>query len=396
MNVLIIGKDPTVFESSCHVVGDTQKRHQNYAEILKENCGIDSSIRMISYTTRNPQYQVHQLKQGLTLYPTRSLHRATFIIDVLRLLPKVLHNWRPDIITVQTPWEEGILGYLLSRILGVRFLVQLHFDLFSQDWQNEHWLNRWRQLVASQIIYHSDGIRVVSEVLKQKLIKFVKLSEKQVFVVPVGVNFTPANSLLDKNVYKAKLDSKLVNKPVVLFVGRLCKQKNMPLWIEVASCIKESLPETQFLIAGDGLLLKEMQILVKQKELTEQFHFLGKVAYEGLPEVYAAADAFLLTSNYEGYGRVVVESLLSGVPVVSTVSTGPEDLIVDGINGFLVPLGDVTGLSNKIVTLLQDKQKAQSMGQAGRERMMTIFSNTSLAQRLIECWLTVKRSPAEV
>ncbi|WP_339393213.1 glycosyltransferase family 4 protein [Nostoc sp. UHCC 0870] len=396
MNILIIGKDPTVFENSPYVFGDTQKRHQNYAQVLQEHCGTNSSIRMISYTPRDSKYQVQQLQQGLTLYPTRSLHRSTFIIDVIRLLPSVLYNWQPDVITVQTPWEEGILGYVLSRILGVRFLLQLHFDLFSPDWQKEHWLNSWRKLIASQLIRRADGVRVVSEILQDKVVKFLNLSVKQVFVVPVGVNFTPANSLVDKNDYKAKLNPKIAGKPVVLFVGRICIAKNLPLWIEVASRITQYLPETQFIMAGDGLLLTDIQTLVAKKKLTDQFHFLGKVGYESLPEVYAAADAFLLTSHNEGYGRVIVESLLSGVPVVSTACTGPEDLIVDGINGFLLPLGDVTGLSNKVIKLLQDKQQAQSMGNVGRERMLAMFSNTSLAERLIECWLTVTRSPVEV
>ena len=398
MNILILGKDPTVFEDGSQVFGDTQKRHKYYSSLLKEHCGIDSTIRMISYTNRESKYQIQHLDEGLSLYPTRSLHRATFLLDIIRIFPLVLQDWKPELITVQTPWEEGFLGYCLSRILRSKFLPQVHFDLFSEDWISEHWLNGWRGWVGKQLIRRADGVRVVSEVLKEKVVKYLNLSSKQVFVVPVGVNFKPINYLSEseKDYYKSKLNPQIIGKPVVLFVGRFVNAKNLPLWIDVASRIKEYIPDAQFVFAGDGILLSEIRNLVADKKSTEQFHFLGKVGYECLPEVYAAADVFLLTSNNVGYGRVIVESFLSGVPVVSTACTGPEDLIVEGESGFLLELGDLVGLSDAVIKLLQDKQKAQSMGVAGRDRMNKMFSNTVLAKRLIDCWITVNTFPEEV
>ena len=262
---------------------------------------------------------------------------------------------------------------------------------------HEYWINGWRTWLGKQLIRRADGVRVVSEVLKEKVVKHLNLSDEQVFVVPVGVNFQPVDfHSSDKNYYKSRLNQQLVGKPVILFVGRLCPQKNLPLWINVASRVTEHIPDAQFVLAGDGILSSEIRGLVANQKLTDKFHFLGSVGYECLPEVYAAADVFLLTSHYEGYGRVIVESFLSGVPVVSTACTGPEDLIVDGENGFLLEVGDLVGLSDAVINLLQDKQKAESMGISGRDRMNEMFSNTVLAKRLIECWMTVNSLPKEV
>jgi len=389
MNILIFGRDPTLFESGSQVTQDTRKRHQLYAKVLREHCGVDSTIRVICYTPVDAKYQVQQLEDGLTLYPTRSPHRATFLLGAIQLLPQVLRDWRPDLITVQTPWEEGTLGYWLSRLLGAKFLPQLHVDIFSEGWRQEHWLNGWRRWVASQLIRHADGVRVVSEVLKNKVIEHLQTPSNQVFVVPVGVNFSPVNSLSGKDLYKEKINLRLVGKPVVLFVGRFCDQKNLFLWVEVAQRVIDQLPDAQFIMAGNGSLFTKIRSLTEAKRLQDNFYFLGKVGYEKLPDVYAAADIFLLTSNYEGYGRVIVESMLAEVPVVSTACTGPEDLIIHGVNGFLLPVKDLCGLSNAVLSLLTDAQKAQQMGRAGKIYIQHNFSTQALIDKLIACWALV-------
>jgi len=385
MNVLIIGKDPTLFESGKETFGDTRKRHIAYARALQRRWP-GSSIRIITYTPSAARYKVEQVEEGLTLYPTCSFHRATFICDVVRFFPRVLRGWKPDLITVQTPYEEGLLGFFLSRFVEAKFFPQLHFDLFSEDWRQEHWLNGWRRRVSSWVIKRADGVRVVSEALKSKLVERLDVPEDRVSVLPVAVNFTPVDRAEKGNACKAVINPKLAGRPVVLFVGRFYAPKNLPLWVEVAERVSREVPDAYFVMAGDGPLLAEIRALVETKKLAERFCFLGKVGHERLPEVYAAADLFLLTSNYEGYGRVVVEAHFAGLPVVSTKSTGPESLIVDGETGYLHPLKDVEGLSQSVVHLLSDPGLREAMGQAGKKRVEQQFSLDTLVEQLIAAW----------
>jgi len=108
-----------------------------------------SEIRIITYTSVSQPIQTEQVSDGLRIYGTGSIHRATYLFGLLKRLPKVLaKGWRPDVVTVQTPWEEGSLGYIIARLLKAKYLPQLHFDLFSNDWKKEHWLNGWRKQVA--------------------------------------------------------------------------------------------------------------------------------------------------------------------------------------------------------------------------------------------------------
>lgn len=390
MRVLIIGKDASVFGSG-EVSGDTRERHLLYARLLRERFGPGAAIRMIAYTPNNPGFRVETVTEGLTLYPTRSLHRVTYLADLIRLLPTVLKNWRPDLITVQTPWEEGTLGFLLSRLLGTRFLPQVHFDLFSDRWRAEHWLNPWRQWVATRLLRGADGVRVVAEGLKRDVMTRLQIAPERVHVVPVGVSFEPLERAEGSEPHKGSLDAGLAGHPVILFVGRLVASKNPRLWLEVAARVLARRPDARFVMAGDGPLRAQIGQWAAEAGIAGSVHLLGEVSYRRLPAIYAAADLFLLTSDHEGFGRVFVEAGLAGLPVVTTQSAGARDLIEQGTTGFAVLRGDAGGLADAVCRLLDDPELRISMGAAGRERMERQFSRTALASRMVECWAAVYR-----
>lgn len=389
MNVLIIGKDSTIFEEDTSVLSDTRKRHNLYAKILQDKCGSDSEIRVISYSKSHDNYSTTDLKNGLKIYPTNSKYRYTFLFDILRLIPSVLKGWKPDLITVQTPWEEGLLAFFLSKWLGCKLLFQLHFDIFSNEWLNEKRWNRVYFFLSKLLLKKADGVRVVSLVLQQKICTDLGIPREKLPVIPVGVNFKPISNIDDKSFYKSRIEPCLKDKLVVLFVGRLCKQKNIPLWLDVAKSVKENIRGVHFVVAGDGSLRSQLQNLAEQKGLSENITFLGPVGYSHLSNIYAAADLFLLTSDYEGYGRVIVEAFLSKLPVVSTACTGPEDLIIDGESGVLTQVGDAKALATAVIGILQDSEKAKKMAEAGHTRMLKKFSSSVLSEQLIDCWVNM-------
>ena len=386
MNILIIGKDISLFQTGANIPSDTRKRHQFYAKSLREQYGKASTLRIIGYTPNKRLFKVECLDDGLTLYPTRSIHRATFLLGILCLLPCVFRGWKPDLITVQTPWEEGVLGYVLSRLMRVKFLPQVHFDLFSEEWKKEHWLNGWRSKVAIFLIKRAEVVRVVSNDLKENMINRLHIDEGKLHVIPVGVNFTPVDNPENKAFYKEKIAPQLKNSRVVLFVGRFYAPKNLFLWVDIAADILKSVPDTHFLMAGDGVLFNDIKVYIQSKGLADKIHLLKSMGYEQLPEIYAAADLFLLSSHYEGYGRVIVESFLSGVPVVSTACCGPEDIVQHKVSGYLLPKGDGKKLSKAAVHLLSNPDEARTMGLKGREYVEKELSSPALIKKLVNAW----------
>ena len=386
MNVLIISKDPTILESSRNTFGDTRDRHIKYAEELKRR-SPHSEIRIITYSKYYDNHKVDQVCDGLLVFPTKSRIRALFIIDMIVLFFKVTKNWKPDLITVQTPYEEGFAGLLLARLCKAKFLPQLHFDILSKNWLQEHPLNIWRKFVSLWVMKKADAVRVVSDKLAVSLNKKTAIPRDKIFTLPVCVNFVPVITQ-DKNRYKRSIDSKLENQKVVLFVGRFYAPKNLERWVGIAEKLLRKGVNANFVMAGGGVDFENVKKIVKDKNLDSHFTLMGNVGHQVLPEVYAAADVFLLTSHYEGFGRVVVESYLAKVPVVSTMSTGPEDIIVDGKTGYLFDHGDdkiVDGLEK----LLTDDVLRIEMGEKGYAHVNKSYSLKVLVSKLVDSWISI-------
>jgi glycosyltransferase involved in cell wall biosynthesis len=98
------------------------------------------------------------------------------------------------------------------------------------------------------------------------------------------------------------------------------------------------------------------------------------VSAEHLPEIYRQAALFVLTSNEEGLGIVILEAMACGLPVVSTRCGGPESAVVDGETGLLTPSGQASELASAMQQLLDDPVRRQQMGQAGRRLVERVFS----------------------
>ncbi|MBK8163343.1 MAG: glycosyltransferase family 4 protein [Gammaproteobacteria bacterium] len=387
INILLLSKDPTLFEQNDAVIGDTRKRHIAYSNILQSRYP-GSQIKVITYTKRTSLLQHEKINQSLSIFGTASAHRITYLAGVIRMLPKTLEDgWRPDIVTAQTPWEEGIVGYVISRIFNAKFILQIHFDLFSEHWRKENRFNLWRNLIARALIKRSDAVRVVSEFQKHQLVDCLGKPSGTIRVIPVGVNFQPLDG--EKSAFKRKIAISLEAKKVVLFVGKFYAPKNLQLWIDVAQLISRDNPDVMFVMAGNGPMFGEIREAVINRGLSDRFIFLGYVKHEELPGIYAAADVFLLTSYYEGFGRVVLEAYLAKIPVVSTKCAGTLDLIESGVTGILAPVGDAQTLADGVINLLSADELRMSYGTKGHARVNVKYGFANLSNKLVDFWGSV-------
>jgi glycosyltransferase involved in cell wall biosynthesis len=386
MKVLILGKDPSIFfDSSEKYIGDSKSRHIFYTQRLRERFP-HSEVKILTYTPRKDCSTKISPTEGLDIYGTNSLSRAFFLFDLVRTLPRVLSNgWRPDVITVQTPWEEGLLGLILSKLMLARFVPQLHFNLLSDDWCSESILNIFRRRIGIFVLKHATKVRVVSEELKVVLTKLNILNPDNILIAPVGVDFKESKG--NKAKLKVTIDENLRDKKVILFVGRFCDQKNLELWVNLAKKVSDMRSDVMFLMAGNGDRLRKVQSMVDEYGISDKFVFLGNVSHTNLPSVYRASDIFLLTSHYEGFGRVVLEAMISGIPVVSTRSVGPEDMILDGKTGFLFGKTEVAAISTCLLRLLDDEALSRNIGSAAKESVSIKFSRQNLADRMIDTWI---------
>lgn len=147
---------------------------------------------------------------------------------------------------------------------------------------------------------------------------------------------------------------------VVGWVGRLAPVKDCATFLR--ACAKVSGAEV--MIAGDGPLRQELQSQAEQLGVSAAF--LGNRS--DVPRVMAAMDIFVLSSANEGFGRVLVEAMAGGLPIVATSVGGVPEVVEDGRTGALVPPGDDGAMARAIQTLLDDPDRAAAFGQAGKQR----------------------------
>ena len=151
-------------------------------------------------------------------------------------------------------------------------------------------------------------------------------------------------------------DGEHPNKDIIS-VGKLMSQKNHPMLIRAFAKIADQYPEKRVHIFGSGGLKTELQSLIDQLGMN------GRIILEGnsdrMIELLREYQYFVMTSDYEGLSNALLEAMMSGMTCISTAWGGVEDVIIDGVNGYLVPVGDVDELSRKITMVMEHDHTAK-------------------------------------
>jgi L-malate glycosyltransferase len=148
--------------------------------------------------------------------------------------------------------------------------------------------------------------------------------------------------------------------------------KDYPMFLRAARIVSESVPEAGFLLAGEGELTERLQRLARELGIEQRTYFVGRC--ENVPALLQASDVCVLSSKAEGFSNSILEYMAAARPVVATDVGGAREAIVEGGSGFLISSGDHETMAARIISLLQDPQVAEEMGQLGRELVERKFS----------------------
>lgn len=215
---------------------------------------------------------------------------------------------RPDVVSVQDPFLIGLLGWTIARLRGARLHVQVHTDIFNPAFSAHSSGNRMRAFLARFILRRADGVRVVSQHIKDTLAPLHL--RVPVSVLPV---FVDSEAILRTDTLDVKKEYPDFKK-LIIVVSRLEPEKNVGDAIRAMPEILKLQPSAGMVILGDGSEGASLRALTRSLGLEKQVLFAG--ARSPYP-YYKAAGALLLTSDFEGYGMVIVEALLAGCPVIS-------------------------------------------------------------------------------
>jgi len=178
--------------------------------------------------------------------------------------------------------------------------------------------------------------------------------------------------------------------PVVGINATLTQRKGHHYFLRAAREVIREFPGTYFLIAGDGPLRGELEVLVRRLGLAGRVIFTGH--RDDVVDVLAAFDVLVLTSVYEGLGVAILEGMAMGKPIVASRVGGIPESTREGVNGFLVPPRDYQAVAGRIKLLLKDRSLAARMGREGRRIVEEEFSSRVMARQNESIYYEVLRS----
>lgn len=168
---------------------------------------------------------------------------------------------------------------------------------------------------------------------------------------------------------------------VVIFLGRLNRDKGMLDLADAFTRVASSRPEALLLLVGAE---EDVTFPVMQQRCTPFQGRLRKVDFTPVPERYmAAADIFCLPSYREGFGQVIIEAAAAGLPSVCSRIYGITDAVEDERTGLLIAPGDIHALTRALESLLDDTSLRQKMGAAARQRVQNLFSSYDITQKML-------------
>lgn len=177
---------------------------------------------------------------------------------------------------------------------------------------------------------------------------------------------------------------------VWLAVGRFDVQKDYPNLLNAFARVTREFSNVRLIIAGDGPLRSDMEALTKTLGIDRNTSFLG--ICHNVSELMNAADAFVLSSRWEGFGIVIIEAMACQLPVVATDSGGPGEILNEGRLGLLVPVGDYEKLANAMIKVMNlPEAEREAMGQAGRAHVEGNFSLDRVVDRWEELYTELLR-----
>ncbi len=199
-------------------------------------------------------------------------------------------------------------------------------------------------------------------------------------VIPNGLHTELYESLPDPRPFK---EERGIEGPMVLYLGRLAVNKRMELVIGAMPELLKVVPDLQLVIAGpDDGVGAEWKALTAKLGMEDHARFEGFLSEEDKMAAFTAADVFVLPSEWEAYGLVLMEAQACGTPCVVADRGGPKEVIAPGETGLVVPYGDEERWRTALLDLLTDDGLRDRMSRAARERAMTVFRWSSIIDQI--------------
>jgi len=280
-------------------------------------------------------------------------------------LRRILRRERPDIVHLHSRRGADLWGGIAARLAGIPVILTRRVDNPEPRW----WVGL-KYGLYDRVLSISEGIRqvLIAEGLAPSRVSCVHSAVDTERYRPGcadAVNFRRALGLRDDG-------------PVLGVVAQLIARKGHRYLLQALPGILAVQPQTQVVFLGQGPLEAELRAEVEQLGLGDTVHFAG--FRDDLEQLLPCLDVLVHPAEMEGLGVSLLQAAACGVPIVAFPAGGIPEIVCEGETGYLPALGDVSALQQRIIELLQDPQRARSLGQQGRALVERAFSIDAMVQ----------------
>lgn len=335
----------------------------------------------IQFAVCIPEESAHTLLPNAFNLPEVFSHTPDFYASYTLRIPSILHSvemiykYRPERIVISTPGPMGLLGLLMSRLMGIPCTSIYHTDF---AYQAEFIFND--EDIASLINKYIRWFYACTDEIRVPTRQYIDILESQGYafekmnVLKRGFEIhPPIFSERDKSDFLEKKE--IPEGYTLMYAGRISKDKRVHFLADIYQAVVKEHPETNLVICGDGPDLSDLQNRIGN---SDRVIFTGRLPSDQLMEYYTCSDLFVFPSTTDTFGMVVVEAQACGLPVLVTDVGGPQEILEHGETGFVIPWDNldlwVTRVRQFIDLKMSDPIRAQAVSDRARAYVRDNFS----------------------
>lgn len=297
-------------------------------------------------------------------------YRLTGIYPI-RVINKI-KKWKLDVIHSHTEFGVGTFARIIAKQLNIPLVHTYHtmYEDYVHYITHGYFDKSSKKLVEYLTLFYCDTTAnelIVPTKKTWDLFKEKYCLEKNIYVIPTGIEI--------ERFYREKINKLKVNELrkkyklssedfVLLFVGRLGKEKNVDFLIDCQKELLSKIPNLKLLIVGDGPEKEEFEKKVKRLKLSDSIIFIGMVPWNEVPNYYQLANLFVTASTTETQGLTVIEAMAASIPPICIDDESFKLTVTDDLNGKLFK--NKKEYKSIILSLYKDKEKIREMAKQAR------------------------------
>jgi glycogen synthase len=305
-----------------------------------------------------------------------------------------LHRKTPFDVVHAHDWMVADAAWVMKKGFGVPLISTIHATEAGRMHGLHNDLQRYISQVEWRLTFESWEVIVNSQHMLRELQNQFKMPPDKITIIPNGIDPDQFDFEFDPGPMRRQFASE--HQKIVLFVGRMVREKGVQVLLQAAQSILAAVPGTQFLLVGTGYYLDELKALAGNLGIQHNVHFLGYVTDHDLLRLYKCADVVVIPSLYEPFGIVALEGMAAQVPVVTSDTGGLIDFVEHNQTGLTTYAGDIGSLSWGILEVLRNKGLADHLRGVAYDKVKHIYNWKVIAKRTMEVYERVLQQAAKI